>query len=463
VIVTCEQCGTQFQLDDAKVPEDGIRVRCSRCKHAFFVESPQRPDVDRADSMARDALAEDPVPAAGQAPEPSRSEEGESDWQFNEDIEQPQASGAGYNAPVTAEAAVDDLLGGDVGESLEPPAAGLEDGIDLGGPDLDVDVSPSLEIGDGDDLDLSPPPEEPPAAAAFDLDAGSAPDLPEDTPELETSPALESEGTFGDPLEDLGDPDDWEKLVPDEAPPAEVGEAAVAHTAQTAQPAPAEAGIVSDVTAAASRYVEEPALDADIDEVASPVWIVRARGVVAWALVSLLCAYAGMVGLWPSYWTALPEEGPLSVAGLYTESIHGRWIENAVAGPIYVVSGGLHARSAASLPGETLLRIRLLDASGAPIAAESAVVAPPLTTEQLREWNLPDLREVQEAGAVRQAWEPLAPGDRRPFVAIVGRVPPSAAAFEFQATAAASPVSETGEGAGIPDPYADLVVEGMIE
>ena len=59
VIVTCQQCATQFHLDDAKVPESGIKVRCSRCKFAFQVESPEQPSGDHAASVSQAALATD--------------------------------------------------------------------------------------------------------------------------------------------------------------------------------------------------------------------------------------------------------------------------------------------------------------------------------------------------------------------------------------------------------------------
>ena len=60
MIVTCQQCATQFYLEDAKVPEAGIRVRCSRCKFAFMVESPQQSEIAHGESVARESL-----PAAG--------------------------------------------------------------------------------------------------------------------------------------------------------------------------------------------------------------------------------------------------------------------------------------------------------------------------------------------------------------------------------------------------------------
>jgi len=37
MIVQCEQCSTKFKLDDSKITEVGVRVRCAKCKHVFLV------------------------------------------------------------------------------------------------------------------------------------------------------------------------------------------------------------------------------------------------------------------------------------------------------------------------------------------------------------------------------------------------------------------------------------------
>ncbi len=38
MIVQCDQCNTRFKLDDAKVREEGVKVRCSKCKNIFVVK-----------------------------------------------------------------------------------------------------------------------------------------------------------------------------------------------------------------------------------------------------------------------------------------------------------------------------------------------------------------------------------------------------------------------------------------
>jgi predicted Zn finger-like uncharacterized protein len=40
MIVTCASCLTKFNLEDSRIPAKGVKVRCSRCKHIFYVVPP---------------------------------------------------------------------------------------------------------------------------------------------------------------------------------------------------------------------------------------------------------------------------------------------------------------------------------------------------------------------------------------------------------------------------------------
>jgi predicted Zn finger-like uncharacterized protein len=40
MIITCASCLTKFNLDDSRIPTKGVKVRCSRCKHIFYVALP---------------------------------------------------------------------------------------------------------------------------------------------------------------------------------------------------------------------------------------------------------------------------------------------------------------------------------------------------------------------------------------------------------------------------------------
>jgi predicted Zn finger-like uncharacterized protein len=43
MIIQCEQCRTKFKLDDEKVSDRGVKVRCAKCRHVFVV----RKDVEQ--------------------------------------------------------------------------------------------------------------------------------------------------------------------------------------------------------------------------------------------------------------------------------------------------------------------------------------------------------------------------------------------------------------------------------
>lgn len=45
MIIQCKQCRTKFRFDDAQIVGDGLWMRCSRCQHVFFQESPQKVNV----------------------------------------------------------------------------------------------------------------------------------------------------------------------------------------------------------------------------------------------------------------------------------------------------------------------------------------------------------------------------------------------------------------------------------
>ena len=38
MIVTCDACKTNFTVDESRIPTEGIKVRCSKCKHVFLVK-----------------------------------------------------------------------------------------------------------------------------------------------------------------------------------------------------------------------------------------------------------------------------------------------------------------------------------------------------------------------------------------------------------------------------------------
>jgi predicted Zn finger-like uncharacterized protein len=56
MIITCASCLTKFNLDDSRIQAKGIKVRCSRCKHLFYVVPPpetRQEMIENAESFAK--------------------------------------------------------------------------------------------------------------------------------------------------------------------------------------------------------------------------------------------------------------------------------------------------------------------------------------------------------------------------------------------------------------------------
>ena len=77
MIVTCEECSTSFQLDEARIPATGAQVRCSRCKHAFFLPNPNTSQSEAIDSIAEQAAGDSLAAVPAASPDLSSSALGE--------------------------------------------------------------------------------------------------------------------------------------------------------------------------------------------------------------------------------------------------------------------------------------------------------------------------------------------------------------------------------------------------
>jgi predicted Zn finger-like uncharacterized protein len=77
MIIQCDQCSARFRLDDNKVTESGVKVRCKHCQHIFLVrrELPQEePDLDALLGLQLGTTASQPIPTqVPPAPEPAPS------------------------------------------------------------------------------------------------------------------------------------------------------------------------------------------------------------------------------------------------------------------------------------------------------------------------------------------------------------------------------------------------------
>ena len=377
MIVTCEECSTQFQLNDSKVPAGGIRVRCSRCKHAFLVQPPGLSPSDRIQQAAEDALSDDSSPGPGTTqdlPVGSETDDGgpEADWEFNHDIT-PGEDGEGdeANRQVAAQEAIDDLL--------RPNPAGSS--------------TPDLREDSTSDRDLRPEIEAPSAPERQDASAFEAPSAPTDTPveAVEEAPAQSDPSTA----------------------PVEIGSIFSMPEG------------LADADEAAARAAAA-SVDAD-----SPIaiWLGRIGSAAGW-LVTVALIGAAVYGSFVPRAAQSTAAGPSQVVeGMEVESVEGLWIENALAGPIFAVSGIL--RTTGHSPVVVPLHVQLLDERGDVLDVPPAPVGPVFARRALREQDPAILIEAHSRASHRLARVPVAGGKRRRFQAVFIDLPPAAAAFRL--------------------------------
>lgn len=80
MIVTCASCLTKFNLEDSRISARGAKVRCSRCKHVFYIPPPtpkKEEIVEDFESFARahEELIEPGQRKAAPVPKPALGEE----------------------------------------------------------------------------------------------------------------------------------------------------------------------------------------------------------------------------------------------------------------------------------------------------------------------------------------------------------------------------------------------------
>jgi predicted Zn finger-like uncharacterized protein len=388
LVITCEQCSTQFHLDDAKIPSGGVRVRCSRCKHAFFIKKPGvPPELGPADRATQDALDAEAPPSpdptgdlSGAGFEDSDDPSNESDWEFNQ-------APAGGEPPAqrqlaathdAAREAIDDLLRARSSPTSARPQA----------------ASPVV-----------------------------APDLDSDE-------------------EDLGSPESWDLLSGDSSSAADPG--------GSQEQAAADAGIHRKPAVAAYQVgPSQPVAEWTPPSEPSVVlaWIAGMGHAIGWGATAILFSIVAIVTILPTIAPKAPAAvGRRPLAGLEAREISGRWVENAVGGGLFVVSGRLANPTAEPAALKTRIGVRLLDANGAYLPGEAAAAGPVLLDRELREADPAGIRARQAEGGLALAAEMIQPGQSLAFEAVVGAVPLAASRFVLEPLAPGRVVPQAAAG-----------------
>jgi predicted Zn finger-like uncharacterized protein len=68
MVITCASCLTKFNLDDSRIPPKGVKVRCSRCKHIFYVVPPPETKEEVMENFESFAKYHEDLMVPGEAP-----------------------------------------------------------------------------------------------------------------------------------------------------------------------------------------------------------------------------------------------------------------------------------------------------------------------------------------------------------------------------------------------------------
>ena len=181
ITVSCPACQASFPADPNKIPEAGVKVRCSQCAHVFRVERP----VEEAPADVAPAVPEptsEEAPAEEAAPEWSGAEATSTDVAEPTDVETAEPTDAETGVPEAAETG---------GELHEPEQAETDDwGVERD----------AFETADAEQPAEEPDPEDVPDGGAELPDWASVggdeislvdPAQPEDLPDIEVdTPAV---------------------------------------------------------------------------------------------------------------------------------------------------------------------------------------------------------------------------------------------------------------------------------
>jgi len=479
MIIQCEKCQTRFRLDDSRVTDKGVKVRCTKCKHVFRVHKegsqvePFEPGAELAGFAPLDgqgdasaAIFEDQHIDAGDAvyapvgfdsPDdasdvsaddfslPGAAPFDESAMSFESDELDVMATESAEPAAIGGEV---DFSGFDFGEAVsEPDSAPLStvtaaDFID-GEAEFVPQIPPRKEALQGLDFSdddmfgavVQPVPEESGTAITFDfegddsfaesMDMGGHDSSGKSGKlfSLETSsdaPFSLDEIDFGDELTSVA----VQQVNPEDLKPSQEMLFAPLAEAQL-KSATAESATPLQVMDIDGQH-ELPPLSIASRRKQSPLF-----GALIAVVALLVISVLGYIG-YSSFSTAksaIPESGRISV-----RSVKAVFVDNDAAGELLVISG--EALNEFPKPRAALqVKVSVFDATGQSIATKSAYGGNPLTEEQLASLPLDKIEAVManQFGDSLANME-VAPGKAIPFVVVLANLPGGAIDFAVQSS-----------------------------
>jgi predicted Zn finger-like uncharacterized protein len=437
MIIQCEQCQTKFKLDDSKVADKSIKVRCARCKHVFSVAGMQDSALFRQNTPVFQIEEDLDVTT-----EPSL----ETTLNFEPDRPSPADDDADFSFPSAESPVTGDLDFGAFdfsGDSVKPvdaaPALDFTDkavkqgraaspakeefgGLDFSGDDMFGDVvstSPEEESSESISFDVGM--EGFADSMGVKSSAAGQGTSPASQDQTSEAPFSLDDIDFGDELTSVA----VQQVSTEELKPSQDQLFAPLVMAQAKPALGSDAG-TPDTTSAASAQ-EEPA----------PLSITSRRKEgerKSGMLVFMGIIIAGLVifyAVW-GYKTLTEDKGQISTqeAGRITvRSVEASYIKNKIAGDLLVISG--EAVNEYNKPRAAIqIRGIVYGAAEEELSSKSAFCGNPLTEEQLATMTMDKI----EAAMANQFGDSLsnmevAPGDAIPFVIVLPK--PAAGATDY--------------------------------
>ena len=471
LVVECGKCGTRFQLDSSRIPDAGIRVRCSRCKHAFFLNNPSQSQANAIDAVAQEAIEQEsvPTPAAthdlaghispGEGAGASNVVAGpddEEDWEFNEDPIPDEDSGEyddidvdedidfdlesdaeGFSAEAFDQDAHDsdriELADTGAETVMNESSASCLDGGEIGVDDLaqsNMSVE-SVEVEGIDEIPEDSADDEQadgPApgfggereAGAFGSMEDFAGERTNDAEEQPVATALSGE------QENIEDPESWDFFGDDAAP--------------SQAPVVSESSAFSAAAEAPLQDVNPAAIGVDADsewrayERQGPVGAASriAGAVMTVAVFGLLIAgvYLGVIG---SLDSGIRTPAFVDIGQMRAANIRGQWLDTESVGTVYVVSGDLLNPGTTIASPDRAVRVTLLDADGTALEVGPSFAGTGLEFDTLRQVARDDVLSAQLNAARALASQEIAPGHSVPIAAAFVDLPADATHFALNA------------------------------
>ena len=457
MIIQCEKCQTKFRLDDSRVTDKGVKVRCTKCKHVFKVQK-KEPEAEpfehggaltgfsspAAQGEAPTATPEDQRFATESVPDAPLASEAFKDTSFRSE---PTEIGSYETASFDASAISfesDELYDVDAengtAEAIKPAAKSGDvdfSGFDFGDSDSEPDSTPQgLDFSDDDMFGavVQPTPEASSETFPFDFEGDSFAESMDMNGQESggKSGTLFSLDTPGDAPFNLGEIDFGDELTsvavqqvnPDDLKPSQ--EILFAPLAE-AQYKSADGDLTRSFLGEDPVGVQQelPPLSIASRRKQSPLFGALIA-VIALLTVSVL-GYLGYSSFSPSKGTAATETDKIGV-----RAVKAAFIDNDEAGELLVISG--EALNEYPKPRAALqVKVTVYDAAGQSIATKIAYGGNPLTEEQLEVLPLDKI----EAAMANQFGDSLAnmevaPGKAVPFVVVLANLPKDAKDFGVQ-------------------------------